>query len=228
MGGTDGVITTTIGRNGGYDWFGSSGATITYDNVAGGGVILTEATDGESGSMQAAPRAFSITQDAGKFWFEGRIKLGDIVTLANSFYLGLSDGVLAAGVPLSTAGVMADQNGVGFVQPEGDTTTFDCSYKANGVAIEEVNSAVGAIVADTYVKLGMIFDPTPATTGTANQLAFFINGVRQTSFKTIPDATGDDFPADVRMAPTVALAIGAGAATDTLTMDWWRMAQLRA
>ncbi len=222
MGGTDGTITTTIGRNGYYDWFGSAGATITYDGVAGGGIVLTEATDGESVSMQASPRAFNMTANGGKFWFEARIKVGDIVTLANSFFVGLSDGTLAAGVPLTTSGVLADMNCVGFVQPEADTTTFDCSYRADGVAIVEVNSAVGALVADTYVKLGMIFNPLDD-----NKLSFYINGAKQASTKTIPDNTGTDFPADVRMAPTIGHAVGAGAATDTLTMDWWRFAQLR-
>jgi len=229
VGGITPTITTAIDLTGGagYSAFGSSGATITYDDVAGGAVILTEATDGESLTMYTEQHPFSITANAGKFWFEARIKMGDIVTLANSFLIGLMDTTTpTAIVPLTAGGVTADVNYVGFMQPEGDTTTFNASYKANGVTEVEVNGAIGALVADTYVKLGMKFDPTTSTTGTANQLAFYINGAEQTSFKTIPDDTGTDFPADVRMGPVVSLAVGAGAATDTLTMDWWRFAQL--
>jgi hypothetical protein len=231
LGGITPAITTAIDLTGGtpYSAFGSAGATITYDDVAGGAIVLTEATDGESVTMYTEQHPFSITQDAGQFWFEARIKVGDIVTLANSFLIGLMDTTTPTDIiPLTASGVTADVNYVGFMQPEGDTTTFNASYKANGVTEVEVNGAIGALVADTYVKLGMIFDPSPATTGTANQMAFYINGVRQASFKTIPDNTGTDFPADIRMGPVVSLAVGAGAATDTLTMDWWRYAQLDA
>ena len=229
VGGITPTITTPIDLTGGagYSAHGSSGATITYDDVAGGAVVLTEATDGESVVLYTEQHPFSITQGAGKFWFEARIKVGDIVTTANSFLIGLMDTTTPTDIlPLTASGVTGDVNYVGFMQPEGDTTTFNASYKANGETEVEVNGAIGSLAADTYVKVGMVFDPTTSTTGTANQLAFFVDGTKQASYKTVPDATGDDFPADVRMGPVIALAVGAGAATDTLTMDWWRFAQL--
>ena len=210
-----------------YVMFGSSGATITYDDEIGGAVVLTEATDGESVSLTTESHPFRIVAGAGELWFEARIKVGDIVTTANSFLIGLMDTTaVTAIVPLTASGVTADINYVGFMQPEGDTTTFNASYKANGVTEVESNGAIGALVADTYVKLGMKFDPSPATTGTANQVRWYINGIAQATDKTITAAAGTDFPDDIGLGPVISLAVGAGAATDTLTMDWWRVAQL--
>jgi hypothetical protein len=234
IGGITPTITTAISMASGdvgYAAFGSSGATITYDDVAGGAIVLTEATANESVTLYTEQHPFSITANAGKFWAEARVKVGDIVTLANSFLWGLMDTTaVTAVVPLTADGVTADINYVGFMQPEGDTTTYNASYKADGGSITEVevNGAVGALVADTYVKLGMKFDPSSAMTGTANQMRFFIDGVPLATDKTIPDNTGTDFPADIRMGPVISMAVGAGTATDTLTMDWWRYAQLEA
>ena len=69
----------------------------------------------------------------------------------------------------------------------------------------EVASDIGTLAVDTYVKLGFVFNPN------GNVLTPYINGVAQSDTKTIPDATGTDFPAD----------------TETATLDWWRCAQLR-
>jgi hypothetical protein len=215
----------------GYNIFGSAGSTITYDDVAGGAIILTEDTADDSCTITSEQHPFSITANAGKFWAEARVKVGDIVTTANSFLWGLMDTTPPTdAIPLTADGVTADINYVGFMQPEGDTTTYNASYKADGGSITEVevNGAVGALVADTYVKLGMKFDPSSAMTGTANQMRFFIDGVPLATDKTIPDNTGTDFPADIRMGPVISMAVGAGTATDTLTMDWWRYAQLEA
>jgi hypothetical protein len=59
-----------------------------------------------------------------------------------------------------------------------------------------------------------------------NVLSFFIDGVRQSSTKTVP-ADGTDFPGDVLMAPTFAL-LAATNDTETGTIDWWKCYQLRA
>lgn len=213
------TITTIISDNTGqYNLFGSAGATITYDDAQGGGIILTEATDNEAVNMHSLQHSFQISSLLGKLWFEARIKTSTITTNEQAWVVGLAGAhTQSATVPLTATGAIADLNFVGFHHPEANTAAFDASYKANGVTAVEVNSDIGALVAATYVKLGFRFDPND--NGQA-RLSFFINGVRQTTKKVIPDNTGTDFPADVRMAPVLAMLL-ANSAAETITMDWW-------
>jgi len=198
-----------------------AGSTLTFANEQNGAVVLTEATDNEAVYVFGAP-AFKVTAGGGKFWFEARIKTSTITTNEQAFFCGLMDSTaVSETVPLTAPGARADVNCVGFHKPEANTTAFDCSYKADGVTAVEVNSDVGTLAVDTYVKLGMRFDPKD------NVLRFFINGVEQTSTKTIPADTGTDFPADVAMKFVVGQLL-ANSAAETITMDWIRVAQERA
>lgn len=222
--------TTIVDMDGGmpYAAFNSSGGTQTADNSLGGAIVLTEATDGESVAIFTEQHCFGFAGDdaqGGDFWFEARIKLGNIVTNATSWLIGLMDTTqVTAAVPLTTAGVTADINYVGFMKPEVDTTTFNQSYRADGVTEVEVNGGIGlptgTLAADTYFKVGFkIID---------NILSGYVDGAKQTSTKVLPTTSdGADFPDDVLLKPVMALAVGAGAGTDTLTCDWWRFVQLR-
>lgn len=224
------VVTTAIATvDGRYTQFGGAGATITRDLALGGGLVMSITDDNQSVTMLGNAASYQISANLGKLWFEARIKTSTITTAEQAWMVGLQDYIVpTATVPLTATGtIAATMNFVGFHKQEANTTAFDASYKANGVAAVEVNADVGTLAADTYIKLGMIFDPSTATTGTANQLAYYINGVRQTSFATIPDGTGDGFPADVRLSPIIS-ALAATDDTETLTIDWWRVAQIIA
>jgi hypothetical protein len=221
--GLAGTITTIISDAGvgRYLVFGSDGATITPDAALGGGIVITEATDNESVSITTKQTPFQITSGAGSLWFEARIKTSTITTAEQAWIVGLMDATpQSAAVPITATGAIANINMVGFHHPEANTTAFDTSYKADGVTAVEVNSDVGALVAGTYVKLGMKFDTTN------NLLTFYINGVAQAASKTIPNATGTDFPADALLAPVVAMTL-ANSAAETITMDWWKCVQAR-
>lgn len=224
LGGITPTITTAIGVGSFYNFFGSSGATITYDDQLGGGIVLSETTDDESVSMTTEQHPFWISQDYGKLWFEARIKISTIATTESAIALGLMDTTaLAVAVPLTaTAGAIADINFVGFHKLDTDLGVCDCSYKANGVtAVQVKDGMTGVFAADTYVKLGMVFDPRD------NYLRFYVDGVEQPDKKLIPNATGTDFPADIGLGPVFAMHLGAAASDNTATMDWWRCYQLR-
>lgn len=218
-----GTITTIVSDagTGRYLCFGSSGATITPDAALGGGIVITEATDNESVSITTKQTPFQITAGAGSLWFEARIKTSTITTAEQAFIVGLMDATpQTVTVPITATGTIADINMVGFHKQEANTTAFDTSYKANTVTAVEVNSDVGTLAAGTYIKLGMKFETTN------NVLTFYINGVKQAASKTIPDNTGTDFPADVTLAPVLAMTL-ANSAAETITMDWWKCVQLR-
>lgn len=222
--GLSGTITTIISQagTGRYLVFGGAGATIAPDNALGGGLTLSLTDTDQAVSIVTKQNPFQITSGAGDLWFEARVKFSTITTNEQAWFVGLTSIITqSATVPLTAAGALADVNLVGFHKPEANTTAFDASYKANGVNAVEVNSDIGTLAVDTYVKLGMKFSTSN------NRLEFYVNGVKQANGKTIPNATGTDFPADVLMAPTFAL-LAATNDTETATIDWWKIAQLRA
>jgi hypothetical protein len=221
-----GTITTLI-MKGDYNWFGSSGATITPGDTVGGEIVLTEATDNQSVSMTYEQHPFIINSATGQLWFEARMKTSTITADEQGWMVGLMDTTaLSAAVPVTATGTIADVNFVGFHHPEGNTAAFDCSYKADGVTAVEVNSDVGTLVAGTYVKLGMRFHPQDPRASGAATLRFYIDGVQQATTKTIPASSGTDFPADIGLAPVVGQTL-ANSAAETLTLDWWACYQLR-
>jgi hypothetical protein len=222
-GGVSGTVGAIAAFNGKYEIFGSSGATITYDEAFGGGLVLTEATADESVgiTMAAHPYQISSSGDVGSLWFEARIKSSTITASEQTWFVGLMDTTpLSAAVPITATGILAaTMNLVGFHMQEANTTAYDTVYIADAIDAVEIDSDVGAVAVDTYFKLGMFFD---SLTGL---LHWYINGVEQATTMDIPDDTGTDFPADVRLAPCVAMAIGTGT-SETITMDWWKCAQL--
>tara|TARA_X000001388_G_C2213099_1_gene115980 strand:+ start:471 stop:1256 length:786 start_codon:yes stop_codon:yes gene_type:complete len=196
--------------------------TVGYSNEVNGAVVLThDGTADDSNSIFGAP-AFQISQTSGNLWFEARVKFNTAAADKAGFFVGLMDATAPSEViPLTAASAMSDHNMVGFHKPEENSAAFDTSYKANGVTAVEVNSNVGALVADTYVKLGMKFETQ------SNILSFYIDGAKQTSTKTIPSSAGDDFPNDVALK-FVMTQLAEAAEAHTMTCDWVRVAQERA
>jgi hypothetical protein len=222
-GGPSGTITTAISlpMAQGYQVFGSANSTVTNAGEVGGALKLLTSDDDGGTSIQAATAGFQISQSHRPLWFEARVKFSTITTAEQSFFLGLCEAVtLSAIVPITAAGALADQNLVGFHKPEANTTALDASYKANSVTAVEVNSDIGTLAADTYIRLGMYFDED-------YNLSFWVNGSKQTTVKAIPSAAGTDFPNDVVLYPT--FAMGAATADDEYgVIDCWQCAQMSA
>ena len=180
-----------------YKGFGSAGATLLAGTAQGGEFVLTEVTDEEAVFMRSLICPFQISQQLGDLWFEARVKVGSITT--QGMICGLWDDVACTvDIPLSAANppIMATTgNFVGFRMLEG-AGAVDAIYKADGVAVvagQTVATAVATLVADTYVKLGMRF------TRRTGLLTYYVNGVANGNTKAVPNATGTDFPADVRL-----------------------------
>jgi hypothetical protein len=206
-----------------YRGFNSAGGTHTQPDVAGGELALTEATANEANFIRSTVSPFQISSALGDMWFEARVKVSSITNVG--MIVGLWDNVSnTVDIPLSASDppIMATTgNFVGFRMPEG-AGSVDTIYKADGVAVvagQTVNSAVATLVAETYVKLGMRFD---RRTGL---LSWFVNGVKAANTKAIPNNTGTDFPADVRLGLLFGQKLVATAA-GVSTIDRWTCAQL--
>ncbi len=206
---------------GDYRGFADTGGTVAVGDEVGGTLVLSSDGDNEGASFRLSNAPFQISRSHGKLWFEARIKSSTITDTKHGIFLGLLEDVaLTATVPIAADGTLADKNFVGFHRLEGDGDAVDTVYKADGVTQVTVAADAVTLVADTYVKLGMIYDPTNF------KLTFYKNGVALADTKTIPSAAGTDFPNDVRLGLVVAVLNATGTTPGNSEIDWWRCAQL--
>lgn len=226
------TLTTEAYYNNGWKAFGSAGGTLLGASLLGGmGIVATETDDNQGVNLATLALPFKISRASGKFWWEARLKIGSIVTLDTGWVAGLMDQqTLTAIVPITAAGALADVNFFGFQKPEASTTTFNSTYKANGVAQVVVKSGVladcpttTAVAADTFIKVGMKYEPVPGPYG-AYQLSYFVNGFRLPDRYTMAAADGTDFPNDVNMGLVFANLCGSNN-DSVLTVDWVQVAQ---
>ena len=228
---------TTEGNWGRYAAFSDTGGTMTAGTGQGGELAIGSDGDNEGASLRTLAVPYKIIRTAKKFWFEARVKSSTIADTKHGFFLGLLENVaLTATLPIAAAGTLSDNNFVGFHRLEGDGDQIDTVYKADGVTqvTVQADALTTALVADTYVKLGMVFepavDPSVHDVGLTSlgkyNLSFYANGVRLSTRKQIPSAAGTDFPNDVGLGLVFAVLNATGTTPGTSTIDWWRAAQL--
>ena len=226
---------TTIINPSGYPVFEGDS---TIDGVAGssaGEVAVQSTTNNEGASLQVggtkgAPFVIPSAGGGGKLWFEARVKVNSISDAVGQLYVGL------AGEAAGTAdfgvgeGDIGDFDVLGFLRHEEDGDQFDIITQKTGAGFDTIKADAVTLVADTYVKLGFVYDPN-ADSG--KQITFYENGADLLTYvgKESGDATvylGDttNFPGGEEMSLLVSSHAESGA-DNTITMDWWRCAQLR-
>ena len=210
-----------------YMGFNSSGGTHTYGDDQGGTLVVTEATDNEASYIRTNGWPFQVSALLGDLWAEWRIKVSAITDNQIGFISGLWTNVACSViVPLSTANppVMATTGDfIGFWGPEEDAGSVDFIYKAGGVTEVVMKAAAHQFVADTYVKFGMKFSKDYQGSGIP-KIEGYVNGVPLGSPKQVPDNTGTDFPADVRLGWMFGHRLGASTSSLT-TCDWFEIFQ---
>lgn len=218
------TITSQAFYGNGWKAFGSSGGTVVAATIeGGGGLVLTETDDNQGIGMQFIQLPFKISRSKGKFWYEVRLKTNTITDTRHGIFVGLAgSATLSATVPIAAAGTLADINLVGFHRLEADGDQLDTVYKADGVTQVTLQSdaipSATSLAADTYIKLGMKFDPYD------NKLRFYVNGIECSTTYTMASADGTDFPNDVQLAPILAL-LCASDDDAIVTWDWIEAAQ---
>jgi hypothetical protein len=220
---------TTEGNWGQYAMFSSTGGTATAGTGTGGELVIGSDGDNEGASLRTLAVPFKLSRSNKKFWFECRIKSSTITDTKHGFFIGLWENVaLTATVPIAAAGTLSDNNFAGFHRLEGDGDQIDLVYKADGVTQVTVDDdalpTADVLVADTYIKLGMVFDPLDING--KNNLVFFANNLRLATDYTMASGSGTDFPNDVGMGLAFAVLNATGTTPGTSTIDWWRAAQL--
>lgn len=209
------------GAAGLYRGFADTGGLVATADEIGGVLDLSSDGDNEGASFRTSCCPFQISRNHGKLWFECRVKSSTITDTKHGIFVGLMANVaLTATSPIAAAGTLADVNLVGFHRLEGDGDMFDTVYKADGVAQVTLQSDAVTIAADTYVKLGFVFDPRTGV------LTFYKNGTKLATNYTVVTAAGTDFPNDVRLGFVIAVLNATASAPGSAGIDWFRAAQL--
>ena len=229
-----GSVTSNVGT-----YFSQGGAYRTYEDNGGsvaqiatstrGEVeIQTDGTDNDEVWMSpggAASVLGAISDTAGAdllMIFEACVKLSQI-TSGNAF-VGLGEEGLAAADTITDSDALADKDLIGFAQLADDLDAFDFVYRMAGQAVQTKVSVAHTIVADTYVKLGFVYDPlAPA----AKRITVYVNGVDSGTYVTATNIAAATFPDAEELNAIFGVKNGAAAAKK-LTVDWWAFYQAKA
>jgi hypothetical protein len=204
--------------------YGSDGGAIAALAAQGGGITLSSDGDNEGVAIGSMVFPFQISRSHKKLAFEARIKTSTITDTKHGFFLGLGDSMtLSATVPIAAAGTLATTtNIVGFHRLEGDGDYVDAVYQANTVTPVTVEADSQVLVADTWIKLGMRYEPS----GPEGRyyLRFFANGLRIASVQ-VASAAGTDFPNDVQLGFVFALLNATASTPGNTSIQWAQIAQ---
>ncbi len=204
-----------------YHGFADTGGSTADAAEQFGALTFSSDNDNEGASIALQVACLQITKAAGDLWFEARFKVSTIADTHFGLFVGLIDAAtLSATVPIAAAGTLADENLVGFWRLEGDGDKLDTYYKADGVTAVAVAADAVTLVAATYKRVGMRYSHEQ------DKLFFYDDGDVLADTKTIPNATGTDFPADAILRPVFAVLNAASIAGGSATLDHWAFAQL--
>lgn len=200
-----------------------AGANGTFTHLAadpnGVAVLTGPGTDNDECNVNLNSGVGILKLDATKnWWYEARVKINQITT-AQGVFVGLITDDITMGVDF-----MVDNDMTMKVQ---DALGFQIVHAANAAAIWQsmmiltggARAAINAALATAstgWVKLGM-----KCVSGT---VTFYVNGVADANTTTSATA---NFPLDQYVVPAFATKCGSAAA-NTLSIDWWYAAQLRA
>ncbi len=248
--------------------YGYAGAQINDAQLEGGVIKLSSDGDNEGLTLLSSAGSFrfvttSTLVNNQKMWFEARVAKSSVTTAHMTGFVGLMKPTLASGLPTTaqpltttddipmtagdlfgfllsgtanaTTGGTMTEVGVTFVLASGTV-----NYPTN---LKTLMASTGntVLAADTYVKLGWVFDPTAkyrlVTTATARQtvgqwrrplITFYVNGLRVPTFLSSDDvdnATATQAFPTAFMSPCISIMNEASQSSDYLAADWIRIAQ---
>jgi hypothetical protein len=139
----------------------------------------------------------STAGTAQRLWYEAKFKVGQIGNTYNMF-LGLGEENLAAADTVTDAGALADKDLLGFWVLEAAGATLNFGYRKAGQAVQTTIAAIQTLVADTWYKVGLMYDPNAPA---AKKIRVFLNGREQTTYITAANLAAATFPLDQGVSP---------------------------
>jgi len=214
---------------GNYVAYGDAGTTIgPYTGGVGGALLLThDGNDNDEISVQVNGAPFLISDTSGsdrKLVFEARVQKSSVTNDVMAMFLGLGEeGLAAANTLVDTTGALASKDFIGFHVDQADGDSIDFVYRKAGQDAQVLISGVSAMVADTAINLGFVYDPEAAAD---KRIKVFVNGVEQGTYVTATQIAAATFPDGEELAPLFATKLGSDTACTAL-LEYWACAQLR-
>jgi hypothetical protein len=209
-----------------YELSGTNGTFTAVASSPYGEALVSAVTGTDNNEAHIAYNndvAGCITCNTTKaWWFEARVKLSQIAAECGTF-VGLfqqaasADAIMGDDDMILTAGLDC----IGFQIVEAVANAAPYWHTMMDLAARASVSATAVLASTSYIKLGM--KSVPNTAGTIATVTFYANGVALADQTT---SAATDFPLDVCLIPHFGVKTGKNTA-HSLTIDWWRAAQLR-
>lgn len=223
----DDFFNTPVYANGvsqaGYFPFQGTSVTIRGKTGEVGGVLRfgLPATDNIEGALItggniAGSVRLATGDEAKKLCFEARVRLAQLAE--TGVFIGLSEeGLAVTGTLAANTGALADKDFVGFHIPmHASLARASAVYREAGNAAVNVKENALTLVADTWYKFGLVYDPT------TTKLTYFIDGEEVGSTLL---ATATNFPDGEELAMLMFTKAGEAGAKN-IDLDWWELLQL--
>lgn len=182
----------------------------------------------QSGDATSVLGAISDTAGADHVTaFEARVKISSIADTIN-WFVGLGEEGLAAADTITDGGALADKDFLGFNVDEADGDAIDFVYRLEGQTLNVHVTGLAVPVADTFIKLGFVYDPTAPE---SRRITLYVDNTEQsdsTDYVTKTDIEASDFPDGQEMSFLAGLKDGGLGAAAELGIDWWAFAQIIA
>lgn len=222
FGGTvDSNVGTYVGESGSWKSYEDTGGSIAQraDEVTGVIRLTTDATDNDEVWLQSCYGAgvLGMVSDSVPYLqaFEARVRFGQIGNTFNAF-IGMSEEGLAAADTFTDAGAMADKDFLGYRVLEADGDELDAMYKKSGQTEVEVIDGAQALVANTWYKIGWLYDPSAPS---SKKIQFFIDNVDQGTYVTAASIAAATFPDGEELSILLGVKNGSAAAS-YIDVDW--------
>ena len=225
-------VYTTVTSEGGYITVQDTAVTIApsadADNSEGEFGVLKVYHDGTAhdegnielgGGTAGLVRIDNTVGERSVVAMEARVKVTLITVGSCCFALGLGEpGIYAADMIVDTTGALVVKDFVGFQTLLTSNSEIDTVYAMAAGSLVQVKDNAGTMVADTWIKLGLVYDPFGAPN---HKLMYFIDGVELGDSPTDAIiAAGTPFPLDEELTLCLGTKILTAAAT-SFYMDWW-------
>ena len=163
---------------------------------------------------------------AWKLFFEARVRKSLITDNGVAFAVGLAQVGRAAddGLLDDNAGDIVDSiSFIGFRNKHDNGEELDFVYQDGGqTAPTETIANIAAMVADTWVKVGFVYDPAEVA---EKKIKIFLNNAEQGTYVTTTNIDAATFPENDVLSFVFGAKNGT-AAVSTADIDWWRLCQL--
>lgn len=212
----------------------------------GGAIRFGSDTDNDSSSLAQAYPSFRMSGLGGStdnaLWFEACIAVSSIATDTLGFFVGLAETelwTLATGVPFNAGDAITNSaSAIGWRKEEDGLGVLDVVYSDRATSftaiIDDVtasaNGSFTALAADTFMKIGFFYNPSPGNKGreydSDRVISFFQNNLRLptgVSKSTLTGLTNLDANA---LGPLVATITDSGGTAAKLYLKWLEVAQL--